>query len=216
MLSLTSTSYKVGRDGDIRHTGEVAPQIVLASSSPRRRDLLSQLGLKFDVAIPSVDEALKIGEEADVYVQRLSVSKAFAAEGDAILAADTCVVLDGEVFGKPDDLEKAESMLRSLSGNIHQVMTGVTVKSFDRVFTKLVTTEVEFAPMTEELIEWYLDRGESLDKAGGYAIQGAATAFVKRINGSHSNVIGLPMVETVELLRLAGVELTATNKSVFL
>jgi Nucleotide-binding protein implicated in inhibition of septum formation len=95
-------------------------------------------------------------------------------------------------------------------------MTGVTVKSSDRVFTKLVTTEVEFAPMTQELIEWYLDRGESLDKAGGYAIQGAATAFVKRINGSHSNVIGLPMVETVELLRLAGVELTATNKSVFL
>ena len=188
-------------------------QLVLASSSPRRKELLSFLGVDFVVRVPGVDESVAAGETAEEYVQRISSRKASAVEGFVVLGVDTCVVLEDQIYGKPVDLNDAEFMLRSLSGKVHQVLSGVAVRSGQQLTVKVVRTDVEFVTLDHGLINWYLGLGESLDKAGSYALQGAGGSLVKAINGSHSNVIGLPLVETAEMLIQAGVEMMSPNQN---
>ncbi len=188
-------------------------QLVLASSSPRRKELLSFLGVDFIVSVPDVDESLIIGEKVEEYVQRVASQKVLAVEGFVVLGADTCVVLEDQIYGKPVDLDNAEFMLRALSGKVHQVVSGVAVRSGDQLAVTVVRTDVEFVSLDQRLIDWYLGLGESLDKAGSYALQGAGASLVKAISGSHSNVIGLPLVETASLLTQAGVDLMSPNRN---
>ena len=188
-------------------------QLVLASSSPRRKELLSFLGVDFIVSVPDVDESLIIGEKAEEYVQRVASQKVLAVEGFVVLGADTCVVLEDQIYGKPVDLDNAEFMLRALSGKVHQVVSGVAVRTGDQLAVTVVRTDVEFVSLDQRLIDWYLGLGESLDKAGSYALQGAGASLVKAISGSHSNVIGLPLVETASLLTQAGVDLMSPNRN---
>lgn len=180
--------------------------LTLASASPRRRELLGQLGVPFEVAPADLDESLHDGEHAAAYVERLARAKA-KGEG-LILAADTSVVIDDEVLGKPGaDRALGAAMLRRLAGRAHQVMTGVAVSSSKGLVSRVVTSEVHFRPLTEAEIAWYVGTQEGADKAGGYALQGRAGAFITSIVGSPSNVIGLPLAETIELLRAAGLKL---------
>ena len=182
---------------------------MLASASPRRRQLLEQLGLTFSVHPADIDESVRPGEAPAAYVARLAAEKAaavavaVAGPGLVVLAADTTVDLEGEIFGKPGDGLEAAAMLRRLSGRTHLVHTGVAVNA--EVF--VVRSEVRLIELTERAIEWYVGTGEPLDKAGAYAIQGAGGAFVAAINGSFSGVVGLPLVETLAALRRAGVAL---------
>jgi septum formation protein len=185
--------------------------LVLASGSPRRRDLLNGAGLTFAVRAADVDETPLLDEAPTAYVRRLSIEKAaasaaspLASTSDVIIAADTTVETNGLILEKPRDDDEAYGMLRRLSGRSHQVHTGVTVSvardGARRSSVILVTTEVSFVPLTDEMIDWYLATGEANDKAGAYGIQGAAAAFVERINGSVTNVIGLPLAETLATL----------------
>lgn len=187
----------------------MAPRLVLASQSPRRRELLLQLGLAPDVRPAHVDEAVRPGEPAREYVLRVARDKARAVAGDVVLAADTAVVLRGEVLGKPRDAGDARRMLEALSGTEHEVLTGVCVRrTAVRIEgTAVVSTTVRFARLTPAQIAWYVATGEPLDKAGAYAIQGAGGAFVVGVEGSVSNVVGLPLAETADLLRRAGLPL---------
>ncbi|MGB3735422.1 MAG: Maf family protein [Ilumatobacter sp.] len=186
--------------------------LVLASGSPRRRELLTGAGLAFAVRAADIDETPLSDEAPTAYVRRLSIEKAaasagspLASTGDVIIAADTTVEANGLILEKPLDDDDAYGMLRRLSGRSHQVHTGVTVSvardGARRSSTILVTTEVSFVPLTDEMIDWYLTTGEADDKAGAYGIQGAAAAFVERVDGSVTNVIGLPLAETLSLLR---------------
>lgn len=190
-----------------RWHGIVPAVFVLASASPRRRQLLEQLGLTFSVHPADIDESVRPGEAPAAYVARLAAEKAAAVAGAGpglvVLAADTTVDLEGEIFGKPGDGLEAAAMLRRLSGRTHLVHTGVAVNA--EVF--VVCSEVRLIELTESAIEWYVSTGEPLDKAGAYAIQGAGGAFVAAINGSFSGVVGLPLVETLAALRRAGVAL---------
>lgn len=187
------------------------PRLVLASQSPRRRELLAQLGLAVEVRPAHADEAVLPGEAPRAYVLRVAREKARAVAGEVILAADTAVVLAGEVLGKPCDPEDARRMLRALSGTRHEVLTGVCVRRASGALgvelDAVVSTEVAFATLSERAIEWYVATGEPLDKAGAYAIQGAGGAFVAEVRGSVSNVVGLPLLETAELLARAGLRL---------
>lgn len=181
-------------------------KLILASASPRRRELLAHLGVPFEVAPADLDESLIPGEHAAAYVERLARAKA-RGEG-LILAADTSVVIDDEVLGKPGhDAVLGALMLRRLSGRAHQVMTGIAVSSAAGVLSRVVVSEVHFRSLSEAEIRWYVGTGEGADKAGGYAIQGRAGTFITAVIGSPSNVIGLPLAETVELLRAAGLRL---------
>jgi septum formation protein len=187
----------------------VSPRLVLASQSPRRRELLGQLGLILDVRPANADEAVRPGEPPADYVLRVARDKARAVPGDVVLAADTAVVLGGEVLGKPTGDADARRMLRALSGTVHEVLTAVVVR---RVAIRLeldavVSTRVRFAALSPAAIDWYVGTGEPLDKAGAYAIQGAGGAFVLGVEGSVSNVVGLPLAETAALLRRAGLPL---------
>jgi septum formation protein len=182
--------------------------LVLASASPRRSDLLRAAGLVFEVAAADVDESAEPGEGPDAHVERLALAKARRIAdrrpGDVVLGADTVVTIDGLILGKPLDRADAEAMLRRLSGRTHQVVTGVAVaKGHDEV-RGLDRTLVHFTHLTEEDLAWYLDSGEAFDKAGAYGIQGRASRFVDRIEGSYSNVVGLPVSLVVRLLRAAG------------
>lgn len=188
--------------------------IVLASGSPRRRALLQGAGLTFAVRAANIDETPLEDEPPNAYVRRLSIEKAaasaaspLASTADVIVAADTTVEAQGLILEKPLDDDDAYGMLRRLSGRTHQVHTGVTVSvagnGARRSSTILVTTEVTFVPLTDDMIDWYLATGEADDKAGAYGIQGAAAAFVERVDGSVTNVIGLPLAETLDLLRNA-------------
>ncbi len=187
----------------------MAVSLVLASSSPRRRRLLSSAGLVFDVEHADVDEEHHAGESPIEYVERVARRKADAvaarlAGGDrVILAADTTVAVDGAILAKPADDDDARRMLRLLSGRSHHAHTAVVARRGDLVRGVTVTTEVTFVPLSEPDIAWYLSTGEHRDKAGAYGMQGAAGAFVERIDGSPSNVIGLPLAETLRLLRVA-------------
>jgi nucleoside triphosphate pyrophosphatase len=176
------------------------PGLVLASGSPRRRELLSQLGLSFTVVAPDVDETPLPGERAVELVRRLAVDKASAVAGDPVLAADTTVEVDGEILGKPLDADDARRMLRRLSGRAHKVHTGVAVRAGDRLATDVTTTIVTFVALTPPVLQWYVDTGEPFDKAGAYAIQGTGGVLVEGIRGSVSNVVGLPLTSVARLL----------------
>jgi septum formation protein len=186
-------------------------RLVLASQSPRRRELLAQLGLDFEVRPADADEAVLPGEAPRAYVLRVAREKARAVEGALVLAADTAVVLGDEVLGKPEGPDDARRMLRALSGTRHAVLTGVCVRRTSGALAveldAVVSTAVTFAPLSAAQIDWYVRTGEPLDKAGAYAIQGAGGAFVVGVEGSVSNVVGLPLAETAALLDRAGLDL---------
>lgn len=183
-------------------------QLVLASGSPRRSALLAGIGLTFTVDPPDVDETPLPDERPENYVRRLSELKASAVAGEVVIAADTTVVLDGTILGKPTDEIEARSMLAALSGRSHQVLTGVTVRTAcdptPSHITTVTRTTVVFAALTTDDIDWYVASGEPMDKAGAYAIQGAGGAFVTRVDGSVTNVIGLPVAETLKMLDALG------------
>ena len=178
-------------------------RLVLASGSPRRRMLLESAGLDFDVVPADIDETPLDGESSTEYVLRVGAEKAAAVAGPdrIVLAADTTVEIDDRILAKPVDDEDARRMLHLLSGNVHRVHTGIAVSVGGATRQRLVTTEVVFVDLTEEAIDWYVATGEPRDKAGAYAIQGRAAAFVQSVNGSVTNVVGLPLAETRALLR---------------
>jgi septum formation protein len=184
--------------------------LVLASASPRRAELLAAAGIAIEVRPADVDEAVLPDESAADYVCRVAVDKARAvgtlAPRRAVLAADTTVVVDGLILGKPGTDEDAARMLRLLSGRTHEVLTGVCVRSAEgRELVRVASTTVEFAPLTEVAIRWYVQSGEPRDKAGAYAIQGRASRFIPRIEGSYSNVVGLPVALVCEMCGEAGI-----------
>jgi septum formation protein len=182
--------------------------LILASASPRRAELLAAAGIVFEVAPQEVDEAVRVGETPDAYVMRVAWEKVHSAcrkSGSIVLGADTAVVIDGEVLGKPRDDRDAADMLKRLSGRTHDVLTGVAVGG-DQLVSDLARTAVRFLPLTEAEIAWYVASGEPRDKAGAYAIQGLASRFVDHIEGSYSNVVGLPIALVYRLLRRLGVE----------
>ena len=182
-------------------------RLVLASASPRRSELLRSVGLEFDVLPADIDESARPGELPAEYVGRLSGEKAAAVAGRfgeeaIVVAADTTVDVDGQILEKPIDAADARRMLGLLSGRIHLVHTAVTVlRSTGRTDSVVVTTSVEFVALTPQVVEWYVETGEPFGKAGAYAIQGAGGALVRQLAGSVSNVIGLPLAETLDLLR---------------
>jgi septum formation protein len=180
-------------------------KLLLCSASPRRREFLERLGIAFEQTPAHLDETQRPGEAPLSYALRMAVEKAAAAArpGGVALAADTIVVVGGEVFGKPRDRSDAVRMLERLSGIEHRVITAVCV---DRRAVA-VETRVKFAQLSAAQIRWLADSGDGDDKAGAYAVQGLAGAFIERIDGSFSNVVGLPLAETLLLLAGAGVEL---------
>lgn len=187
-----------------------AIRLVLASASPRRQQLLAQLGLQFDVSPADLDESVHEGEAPHTYVERLAIAKAAVTArshpGAVCLAADTSVVVDHEILGKPRDDADGRAMLRRLSGRTHVVMTGVAVAG-PIVESLVVETKVRFRVLSPAEIVWYVATGEGRDKAGGYASQARAGAFIAAVEGSISSVIGLPLAESLALLERAGVEL---------
>ena len=183
--------------------------LILASSSPRRAELLRAAGISFTIRAAGVDESIRPNEPPRDYVARLSREKALAVARDdeLTLGADTTVVINGEIAGKPNDAEDAVRMLRSLSGRWHEVLTGVTLTRADQIHSAIASTRVKFIRLSEAEINWYVSTGEPMDKAGAYAIQGYASLFVERIDGSYSNVVGLPVQLAYQLARQMGVEL---------
>ncbi len=179
--------------------------VTLASGSPRRRELLCEAGLDLVVRTADVDETPRPGESADALVRRLSQAKAAAVGGQGIVvAADTVVVRDGAILGKPVDEAEARSMLASLAGRTHQVVTGFAVIAGERAIVDAIETQVTFRALDEQLIADYVATGEPMDKAGAYGIQGLAGKFVQRISGSYSNVVGLPLVEVLQAIAELG------------
>jgi len=197
--------------------------IYLASRSPRRRELLTQMGVRFEPLLfregsrtdADTDESVRPGEQADDYVRRVTKMKVESAwqrvvmrrglQRKPVLAADTTVALAGEILGKPAGREEAERMLRKLSGTQHRVLTAVAVQFEGRLEMALSESFVTFATLDDVRIAAYVQTGEPFDKAGGYGIQGRAGAFVERLEGSYTGVMGLPLYETANLLRLFGV-----------
>ncbi len=195
-------------------------RIYLASRSPRRRELLRQIGIGFDLVLAresnkrgvDIDETPMAGEAAADYVARLARTKAeFGWHqvtmrrmlAQPVLAADTTVVLDGEIMGKPEDDNHAQNLLAKLSGRTHNVLTAICIAYKGTIETALSVSEVEFREIGSDEIRRYTESGESADKAGAYAIQGRAAVFVRAIHGSYSGIMGLPLFETAELLRRA-------------
>lgn len=179
--------------------------LILASSSPRRRELLQQLGLEFEIYSPDIDETVLENEAVFDYVERLACAKAQAVlqkYPDAIIiAADTSVAIDQDILGKPESKEHAFAMWQKLSGRTHQVYTGVCVRTNQQKYSIVTCTEVEFQQLSHQDMEEYWATGEPLGKAGAYAIQGIAARYIPRMVGSYSNVVGLPLYETVQLLK---------------
>jgi septum formation protein len=213
--------------------------VYLASGSPRRRELLQQIGISFRVIAAPVDEAALLGEAPTAYVARLAAAKADAgwkggpgamgrsgtaggpgATGDfgiagsvpiPVLAADTAVILDGKILGKPKDREDAENMLRQLSGRTHEVLTAIALHTADGLHSRISRSEVTFRRIAAAEAQAYWETGEPCDKAGAYAIQGRAAIFVADLRGSYSGVMGLPLFETAELLGQAGLSPLAST-----
>jgi septum formation protein len=186
--------------------------VYLASGSPRRRELLQQIGVAFRVVGMAVDEAVLPGETPLGYVARLAAAKAEAgwersrdAHEVPVLAADTAVVLDGRILGKPADREDAEGMLRQLSGRTHEVLTAIALRTSQGVQSRISRSEVTFRSIAAAEARAYWETGEPSDKAGAYAIQGCGAIFIAELRGSYSGVMGLPLFETAELLQKAGV-----------
>jgi septum formation protein len=180
-------------------------RIVLASASPRRAELLRAAGIDFDVLPAHVDESILPGEGARDYVSRLAEAKARAVHAHdsrrIVLAADTVVVVDSQILGKPVDEADARRMLKALSARPHEVLTAVSIfHPGEIVDTRIEATIVEFAPLSDADIDWYVLSGEPMDKAGAYAVQGLASRFVTRIEGSYSNVVGLPIALVHQML----------------
>jgi septum formation protein len=188
------------------------PVITLASSSPRRAELLRAAGFRLRIQPSHIDETGEKGETdetAEAYVLRLARSKAAAAKNSPglVLGADTVVVINGEILGKPRDEADAVSMLSRLSGQWHDVLTGVAVINGARAASDLERTRVKFAELSVEEVDWYIATGEAFDKAGAYAIQGRGALFIERIEGSYSNVVGLPLRLVYRLAREVGIDL---------
>lgn len=200
----------------------VTPRIYLASKSPRRRDLLRQIGVNFDVITfragargsdADVDETPIAGEAVDHYVERLALAKAEAGVrrvqwrrllARPVLAADTTLELDGEIIGKPRDAADAHAILGRLSGRQHRVLTAVAISDGERTRSRLSVSEVSFRTLSEHDIRRYVATGEPMDKAGAYGIQGHAAVFIEEIRGSYSGIMGLPLFETAALLEVFG------------
>jgi septum formation protein len=188
-------------------------EIVLASASPRRRELLDQIGIHYHVLVTDVNEAMHAGETVLAHVQRLALAKSAAGRArmassgfdKPVLGADTVVEIDGSVLGKPGDSAQAMQMLARLSGITHRVHTAVAVVAAQGEFVDVNTSEVEFMKLDQSQIERYIATGEPMDKAGAYAIQGVAAQFVRCLRGSFSSVMGLPLYETALLLARCGV-----------
>ena len=186
------------------------PDLILASTSPRRKALLEQIGVRHVVCPVAIDETPYSDEIARVYVQRMAAGKAMGVhipelEHVPVLAADTAVILDGNILGKPRDYDEARTMLHALSGCRHQVMTAIMLRTQDGRHQALSCTEITFNRLATKEIEAYCRTDEPYDKAGGYGIQGMGAAFVSSISGSYSGVVGLPLFETAQLLTQAGV-----------
>jgi len=188
--------------------------LILASASPRRADLLREAGIAVEIHPAHVNEDVQPGESPEAYVRRVAEAKARAVSermpGRFVLAADTAVVVDGEILGKPADEEDAARMLRLLSGRAHLVISAVCLMKDGQpvVPTEVESTVVEFAALTAPQIGWYVASGESMDKAGGYGIQGLASRFVTRIAGSYTNVVGLPVAVVCRMCTQAGLLLS--------
>lgn len=182
-------------------------KLILASASPRRKELLAYLGYAFEVSVPSVDENILDGEDPETYVSRVSQAKCFAIftqnQDAVVLSGDTSVVLDGRILGKPADKEEARNMMRALSGKTHQVYSAFSILApgLSSPISRVVSTDVVFKTVSKEEIEQYIETSEPYDKAGGYAIQGIAGKFIPEIRGSVSSVIGLPLYEVDEALK---------------
>ncbi|MCW8935243.1 MAG: Maf family nucleotide pyrophosphatase [Gammaproteobacteria bacterium] len=188
-----------------------SPLITLASASPRRRELLEQIQVSYSVYPANIDETHIEGESALQFVQRLALEKARCVyrkfpERPA-LGADTIVVINQQILGKPDNQDHAKRMLKMLSGQTHQVMTAVAICDGEAEHLQVCTSEVEFAQLNDKQVEAYCSTGEPIGKAGAYAIQGVAAQFIKNIKGSYSSIMGLPLYETAELLKLSGIKL---------
>ncbi len=198
-------------------------RLILASASPRRAELLRAAGYAFDVVVAAVDESIRDGEAPSLYVRRVAAEKSAAAMATLssgsdldfrkvnagrenrdrtpiVLGADTTVVVDGEILAKPRDDADAATMMRRIAGRVHEVLTGVSLRRGGFELGRVETTRVHVAPLTDEDIAWYVATGEGRDKAGAYAIQGFASRFIPRIEGSYSNVVGLPVACVRELL----------------
>jgi len=181
-------------------------RLLLASASPRRRELLTRAGYTFDIIPPGVDEQRLVGESPDAFVARIAMAKATAVssglkDNRLVLAADTVVVVDGDVLGKPRDTDDAFSMLRRLSGRTHQVLTGVAVVGGGDRRTAVAATQVTLVDLDDCAIGAYVATGEPMDKAGAYGAQGIASRFIDRIEGSYTNVVGLPLPVVERLIR---------------
>lgn len=184
----------------------------LASGSPRRRELLAQIGVSFVTLSANIDETPLPNEPAERYVERLAREKALAGlaalgpqQAAVVLGADTSVVLDGRILGKPESRAEALATLAALSGREHQVLTAVALASGERIESRVVTSRVRFRPLRPGEAEAYWETGEPCDKAGSYGIQGLAAVFVSQIEGSYSAVVGLPLCETAQLLESFGI-----------
>ena len=187
------------------------PKLILASKSPRRKYLLEQAGLTFSIIPSDFDERTVTISEPDAYVKKLAEAKAsdISEQHPAswIIGADTIVLIDNKILGKPGSNAEARSMLKQLSGKTHQVLTGYCIccKNKNTVYSETAKTDVHFKSLSNAEIDWYIQSGEPFDKAGAYAIQGIGTFLVKRINGSYTNVVGLPVCEVIEYLMAQGV-----------
>ena len=182
----------------------MAFKLILASQSPRRAELLTAAGFQFSVRVAAVDETLLPHESPADYVLRLAQEKARAVAcgpDEVVLGADTTVVAGGEILGKPENAADAARMLNALSGRRHEVITGVCLCDSARLVREAASTSVWFAPLTGAEIEEYVSSGEPMDKAGAYGIQGLASRFIERIDGSYSNVVGLPVTLVYRLLQ---------------
>lgn len=197
----------------IQHPGEQLPdQLILASASPRRRELLTQLGMRFRVEISDIDESVLPNELPADYVFRVARNKANVIAQSTksmlpVLAADTSVVIAGRILGKPGTAEEAAEMLRQLSGQWHEVYSAVVLLARHKMSSRLSITQVHFASLEEDWITAYVASGEPMDKAGAYGVQGCAAHRISEVRGSYSGVMGLPLFETMELLHAAGFSL---------
>jgi len=189
-------------------------RLILASSSPRRAELLQQIGVDFEIKSVEIDETPIQGERPYDYVKRLAIEKAAATkafykdDNVLVLGSDTAVIINGQILGKPNNKEQAMMMLRQLSGASHAVLTSVAIIGAKQEHWVVSESKVTFSTLSDREIEWYWATGEPKDKAGAYGIQGKAAVFIKRLEGSFSGVMGLPLYETSQLLKKSGLDIT--------